>query len=142
MGVGDGLGEGVGEGVGVGVGVADGAKEGTDEGASFFVGEFFVAEGKDVSLCLQAAKKHKHITTISKQLVNFFILPSFLFLFFRFYRKLLKMPDIFYILFNGSVGRELTAFCYIQNRRLSPLLLVPVHSLYSLLSFCIRTEIL
>ena len=55
--------------------------------------------------------------------------------------NLMQMPDLFCVLFNCSVGRELTTACSIQKCHSSPSFSVFVCCFYTLLCFCVRTEI-
>ena len=51
------------------------------------------------------------------------------------------MPDIIYILLDGSVRGEFTTACSVQKRHLRPLLLILVSCLHSLLSLSIGSEV-
>ena len=52
------------------------------------------------------------------------------------------MPDIVYILLNGTVGSEFTGACGIKYCHLSPSLLILVCLFNLLLSLCIGLEVL
>ena len=57
------------------------------------------------------------------------------------YFYFVKMPDIIYVLLNGSVRREFSNMSHIQHNKFCPAFLISVSFFYALLSFCIRTEV-
>ena len=57
------------------------------------------------------------------------------------YFYFIKMPDIIYILLNGSVRREFSNMCHIQHNEFCPAFLVSISFLHTLLSLCVRTEV-
>ena len=58
------------------------------------------------------------------------------------YCNLLQVPDVLNILFDSSVGGELTALCNVDKCGLRPALFIAVLFFYALLSFCVRNKVL